>query len=158
MFRILRHATIAALFAVALSHATAARADDAAVRAAADRFYAALNVLFGGDAQPMLEVWSHADDITFMAPGGGFHVGWKQSRTDWEAVADQKLGGSVEPTEMRINAGSDIAITSNYEVGHNIVDGKPQTVTIRATNIFRLEDGQWKMIGHHTDLLPFLSN
>ena len=26
--------------------------------------------------------------------------------------------------------------------------------SIRATNIFRKEDGQWKMIGHHVDLLP----
>ena len=29
-------------------------------------------------------------------------------------------------------------------------------VSIRATNIFRKENGAWKMIGHHTDLLPFL--
>jgi len=28
-------------------------------------------------------------------------------------------------------------------------------VSIRATNVFRKEGGQWKMIGHHTDLLPF---
>jgi ketosteroid isomerase-like protein len=37
------------------------------------------------------------------------------------------------------------------------VNGQPQTVTIRATNIFRRENGQWKMIGHHTDLLTFLA-
>jgi ketosteroid isomerase-like protein len=42
------------------------------------------------------------------------------------------------------------------EVGDNVVDGKPQQVSIRATNTFRKENGQWKMIGHHTDLLPFL--
>jgi ketosteroid isomerase-like protein len=29
-------------------------------------------------------------------------------------------------------------------------------VSIRATNLFRKENGAWKMIGHHTDLLPFL--
>ena len=157
MTKVLRHATIAALCAVALLHATAARADEAAVRAAADRFYAALNVMFTGDAGPMLDVWSHADDVTYMGPGGGLHVGWSQIQPIWTATADMKLGGSVEPTEMRVNAGSDIAVTSNFEVGHNIVNGQPQTVTIRATNIFRLENGQWKMIGHHTDLLTFLA-
>jgi hypothetical protein len=30
------------------------------------------------------------------------------------------------------------------------------SVSIRATNLFRKEDGSWKMIGHQTDLLPFL--
>ena len=30
-------------------------------------------------------------------------------------------------------------------------------VSIRATNLFRKEHGTWKMIGHHTDLLPFLN-
>ena len=33
-------------------------------------------------------------------------------------------------------------------------EGEIQKVSIRATNIFRKEDGQWKMIGHHVDLLP----
>ncbi|MEQ8818297.1 MAG: nuclear transport factor 2 family protein [Thalassobaculum sp.] len=152
-----RSTAVLALTLVTLAHATAARADEAAVRAAADRFYAALNVMFTGDVQPMLEVWSHADDITYMGPGGGLHVGWVQVAPIWKATAEMKLGGSVEPTEMRVNAGADLAVTSNYEVGRNIVDGKTETVTIRATNIFRLENGQWKMIGHHTDLLSFLA-
>jgi hypothetical protein len=30
-------------------------------------------------------------------------------------------------------------------------------VSIRATNIFRKENGVWKMIGHHTDLLPYVA-
>jgi ketosteroid isomerase-like protein len=34
----------------------------------------------------------------------------------------------------------------------------PEKVSIRATNIYRKENGQWKMIGHHTDLLPYLAN
>ena len=42
-------------------------------------------------------------------------------------------------------------------VPHAVPDGKPQAVSIRATNLFRKEDGTWKMIGHHTDLLPFLA-
>lgn len=157
MDKVLRHATVAALCAVALLHASAVRADEAAVRAAADQFYAALNLMFAGDAGPMLEVWSHADDVTYMGPGGGLHVGWKQVLPIWKSTADMKLGGSVEPKEMRVNAGSDLAVTSNYEVGRNVVNGETQLVTIRATNTFRLENGKWKMIGHHTDLLPFLA-
>jgi ketosteroid isomerase-like protein len=41
---------------------------------------------------------------------------------------------------------------------HPDADGKEQKVMIRATNLFRKEGGDWKMIGHHTDLLPHLQN
>ena len=57
---------------------------------------------------------------------------------------------------MHISAGDKIGIAQNYERGTSYVDGKPETVNIRATNIFRLEEGKWKMISHHTDILPLL--
>lgn len=137
--------------------AVSAEKDEAAVRKAAGQFYKALNTLFKGDAGPMKEIWSHAEDVTYMGPVGGFQVGWSQVLASWEAQAALKLGGQVEATEMRITAGQDLAITHNYEKGENKgQDGKAQTVLIRATNIFRKEKGEWKMIGHHTDLLPHL--
>ena len=57
-----RSTAVLALTLVTLAHATAARADEAAVRAAADRFYAALNVMFTGDVQPRLLVMDHGSD------------------------------------------------------------------------------------------------
>jgi ketosteroid isomerase-like protein len=36
--------------------------------------------------------------------------------------------------------------------------GKPVEVSHRATNIFRREEGQWRLIHHHTDLSPQLDN
>jgi hypothetical protein len=30
-------------------------------------------------------------------------------------------------------------------------------VKLRATNSYRMENGVWKMVGHHTDPLPYLS-
>jgi len=136
----------------------AAQDDEKAVGEAAAQFYAALNTLFTGDAGPMKEVWSHEDDVTYMGPGGGFQIGWKQVLTNWEAQAAMKLGGQVKPDSMRITVGQDIAVISNYEIGENTnVEGKPQKVSIRATNLFRKENGKWKMIGHHTDLLPYLA-
>lgn len=124
---------------------------------AAAGFYAALNALFEGDVGPMTAVWSHADDVTYMGPDGGFQVGWRDVRADWERQAAMKLGGRVAPEGMRIAAGRDLAVTYNYEKGENInTGGKPGAVSIRATNLFRKEDGAWKMIGHHVDTLPFL--
>jgi|ERR1051326_3412855 ketosteroid isomerase-like protein len=136
----------------------AAQDDEKAVMNAAAQFYAALNKMFTGNLDQMKEVWSHADDVTYMGPAGGFKVGWDQVLRDWEAQAALKLGGKVEPAEMRITVGKDIAVTSNYEKGENTnAKGETQKLLIRATNIFRKEDGKWKMIGHHTDLLSYLA-
>ena len=128
------------------------------IAAAAAGFYAALNALFEGNLAPMVEVWSHADDVTYMGPDGSFQVGWTDVLADWEKQAAMKLGGRVEPDEMRITKSGDLAATHNYERGENInTGGAPGSVSIRATNLFRKENGSWKMIGHHADRLPYLS-
>lgn len=133
--------------------------DEEAVRNAAAKFYSALNIVFTGDVEPMKAVWSHADDITYMGPMGGLEVGWSAVLSVWEDQASLKLGGEVVATDMRIMVGRDLAITQNYEEGENAgPSGEVLPVSIRATNIFRLEGGEWKMIGHHTDLLPHLYN
>lgn len=135
----------------------ASEGEEQALSAAVDRFYSALNTLFSGDAGPMIEVWSHADDVTYMGPTGGLYVGWDAVLGDWQAQADLKLGGQVLPSDMVMVIGRDLAVTSNNELGINTnADGEVQRVSIRATNMFRKEDGHWKMIGHHTDLLPYL--
>lgn len=126
-----------------------------AVLAANGQFYAALNTLFTGELEPMNTIWSHANDVTYMGPVGGFKVGWDAVRKDWEAQAAMKLGGKLEASGMQVTAGRDLALVSNIENGENLnIKGEVQKVSIRATNMFRKEDGQWKMIGHHVDLLP----
>ncbi len=88
---------------------------------------------------------------------GSTRCDWKQVLDDWETQAALKPGGKVEPEDMRITVGRDLAIVSNYVIGQNVAaDGKIQKVTIRATNLFLNESGKWKMVGLHTDILPFL--
>ncbi len=125
---------------------------------AMNQFYASLNTMFTGDATPMTEVWSHADDVTYMGPAGGIQLGWEKVRAEWEEQAALKLGGHVEAIDVHMTVGDDLAIVQCYEKGTNRdADGRALEVSIRATNVFRKENSEWKMIGHHTDLLPFLT-
>jgi len=143
---------------MAANTALAAEKDDQGIRQAVAQFYTALNTMFTGELGPMKEVWSHANDVTYMGPGGGFQVGWDQVLATWEAQAAKKLGGRVEPADTRVTVGQDLAIVSDIENGENTnAAGKVEKVSIRATNLFRKEGGKWKMIGHHTDLLPYLA-
>lgn len=125
-----------------------------AVRQAADQFYDALNAMFTGDMAPMKQVWSHADDVTYMGPGGSLKVGWPKIWKDWEGQGKRKLGGEVKPEDVHFVVSDDLAVMYAREVGLNTnIDGKREKVDIRVTNVFRKEDGKWRVIGHHTDLL-----
>lgn len=125
-----------------------------AVRQAADQFYDALNAMFKDDLEPMKAVWSHADDVVYMGPGGSIKVGWKKVLKDWESQGARKLGGKVEPKDVHFTVGDELAVMYALESGENTnINGKREKVAIRVTNMFRKENGAWKMIGHHTDLL-----
>ena len=147
---------MAAMALTTVRPAQAADDDTEAVKAAVAQFHDALSVLFTGDAAPMKAVWSHADDVTYMGPVGGMQVGWSQVEPYWDQQAAKKLGGKVEPVDAHITASPTLAVVHYYEKGENVIDGKPQPVNIRATTTFRKEGDQWKVIGHHTDMLAYL--
>jgi ketosteroid isomerase-like protein len=120
---------------------------------ATERFYSALNAVLGGDAAAMLDVWSHADDVSYMSPFGELLAGWKPVRGSWEAQAAQRLGGSVAPEELRHYASPELGAVVGFERGSVEIDGVSTPVDIRATSLWRVEDDRWAMIGHHTDPL-----
>jgi len=127
------------------------------LKEAVEKFYKALNEIFTGSNSLMKEVWSHADDINYMGPMGEMFIGWQDILKVWDEQAALKLGGKIEPQNINYVFGTDLAATHNYEIGENTnVHGKTEKVSIRVTNLFRKEDGVWKMIGHHTDILPNL--
>jgi ketosteroid isomerase-like protein len=135
----------------------AAKSNEPAVAAATARFYAALNTMFTGNGQPMKDAWSHAKDVTYMGPDGVYLTGWDAIGPAWNAQAAARLGGHVTPQQLHIVAGADLAVANCIESGENIVNGKTETVKLRATNVFRKEAGGWKMIAHQTDLLGYMN-
>lgn len=131
--------------------------DRAAVYAAEKNFYGALNAIFVGNLNPMKEVWSHTEDDVYMGPDGGVQVGWRHVLQDWEKQASLNLGGRVTPHRIKMTIGKEVSVVCNEELGSNRNEhGKVKQVSLRATNIYRKEDGVWKMIGHHTDKMNFL--
>jgi ketosteroid isomerase-like protein len=120
---------------------------------ATERFYAALNAVLRGDVSPMIDLWSHADDVTYMSPFGELLTGWQPVLASWKAQADQHLGGEVRAEELHHLASPALGIVVGFERGHVLVDGERTPVNIRATSTYRVEDDRWAMVGHHTDPL-----
>ncbi len=122
------------------------------VREASDRFYAALVSMLNGDARPMADVWAHDPAVSTMHPLGGREVGWGAVRASWEGAAGAFEGGGVEVSDLLVSVLGDAAYTTGIEHVDGTVGGKSLHFDIRATNIFRREDGEWKIIHHHTDV------
>ena len=125
------------------------------VRQASDRFYAALNRGLTGDMSEMFDICSHADDVTTMHPLGGRQTGWPEVRESWEMAASAISGGSVDVSDLQITIlADDAAYTIGTENASATVGGTPVTFSARCTNVYRREDGAWKLVHHHVDLLP----
>jgi ketosteroid isomerase-like protein len=124
------------------------------VRATSDRFYAALNAMTGGDPASFDDVWSHDDSVTVLQPMGGRADGWEAVRESFAGVAGVASSGNVEIVDRTIVAGTDLAYETGTERGWAVLAGERVTLEHRVTNVYRLEDGQWRMIHHHTDVSP----
>ncbi|GJM16678.1 MAG: hypothetical protein DHS20C13_20050 [Thermodesulfobacteriota bacterium] len=129
----------------------------ATLKEAINKFYIAHNEIFVGNLAPMEEVWSHSDDVTYMSPIGGILVGYEAAIDSWRKQAELNLGGHVDPVEMSIVEGENIGVCYNYIRGTNhVLNGKEVHPNIRATTVYRKENGAWKVISHHTDLMHWL--
>ncbi|WP_412538168.1 nuclear transport factor 2 family protein [Longispora sp. K20-0274] len=121
------------------------------VQQASNQFYAALNSLVNGDAGPMAEVWSHADDVSTMHPLGGREEGWDGVLAAWTGASQAFSDGEVNVSDLTVHAFDGMAYTLGVEHVDAKVGGKEVHSEFRATNIYRREDGTWKMVHHHTD-------
>ncbi|MCX6189394.1 MAG: nuclear transport factor 2 family protein [Bacteroidetes bacterium] len=118
-----------------------------------NELYAGLNAMFIGNLEALNALWSHSDSITYMGPFGGCLKGWNEVDKEFTKVAAMKLGGKITCNDLHVFAGTDLGYTTCVEEGENIgPDGKPVSVSHRATNIFHLENGKWRLIHHHTDI------
>jgi ketosteroid isomerase-like protein len=124
------------------------------VRDASAQFYAALNRMLNGDAQPLSEIWSHGEAVTTMHPIGGRQVGWNEVREAWEQVAQGVSDGKVELKDQLIRVLGDVAYEVGVEYAECKLGGEKVSGQIRVTNIYQREAGAWKMTHHHTDLIP----
>ncbi len=124
------------------------------VRNASTKFYAALNSMTGGDAAPMSAAWSHGDDVTAMHPIGGEQQGWAAVHDSFAQVASLAASGHVELRDQIIHAGTDLAYELGYEHGTIKLAGESVDIHHRVTNIYRRENGEWKIVHHHTDISP----
>jgi ketosteroid isomerase-like protein len=120
-----------------------------------DELREALTAVANGDPEPMKALCSHTDDVSQCGLWGGVESGWAQVGERWEWVAFQFVPGQGEVTSETafLTVNGDMAygvfierwwgqLKSRSEVGE---------LKLRATLIFRREDGQWRAVPRHGD-------
>jgi ketosteroid isomerase-like protein len=129
-----------------------AAAQTGAVRDATLNFYVALNSAVKGDVAPMSKVWSHASDVLDMPSSGGRETGWNAILDGYRNLSRQGITCSIVPAQVTVTVEGTLALSSCIETGETRASGGyPVKHSERATNIFRLENGHWKLICHHAD-------
>jgi ketosteroid isomerase-like protein len=111
-----------------------------------------------GNPQPFKDICSHADDVTIMGGFGGYEKGWSaqvEKRYDW---ASARFGGR----EVERHDVENISLIVTPELAYSVDiertafrsgDLKEVPMTLRVTSIFRLENGEWKLVHRHADPL-----
>ncbi len=126
-----------------------------ALRAANSQLYLAINMVLAGNAEMMDNVWSQKPDVSDFGPSADRIVGWKSVEAQFKKEAAMKMGGTLVCEDLTVTVGADMGFTTCMEVGSNqVIDGQPVNLRFRATNVFRLEKGEWKLVHHHTDPAP----
>lgn len=122
------------------------------VREVSGKFYAGLNQMFEGDLSKIEDTWSHDASATAMHPVNGREIGWEEVRKAFALFAELASSGTVELCDQFIRVLGDVAYEMGIESGQVGLAGKTINFAQRVTNIYKREDGRWKMIHHHTDV------
>ncbi|MDX3000200.1 nuclear transport factor 2 family protein [Kribbella solani] len=121
------------------------------------RFEEANTAFVNGDPSLWMPLVSHSEQSSIFGGFGGQEIGWSQigPRYEWASEQFRELGAKVEFEYLVKHVGADTAYTVAIErctVQHR-TQPEPVPHLLRATMIFRLEAGTWKITHRHADPL-----
>jgi ketosteroid isomerase-like protein len=122
-----------------------------AVHQANQAFYRAFESL---DLARMDEVWSHEGAVTCVHPGWPLVEGWPAVRRTWEEIFANTTEIRFDVSDERIDVGGELAWVVCTERIATRRERPTEGATI-ATNVFRLEEGVWRLAHHHAT--PFVA-
>jgi ketosteroid isomerase-like protein len=107
-----------------------------------------------GDAGPRRAIWSRNDPVTVL--GARENASGQQELDDlFDHLADSFSDcTSYELELLEAEVRGDTAYTAGFEHTSASVNGVPRTYTLRATQIYRREGGEWKVAHRHGSAPP----
>jgi ketosteroid isomerase-like protein len=125
---------------------------DAFLEATMTRYRDAEKALHNGDAAPRKAIWSRHDPVTLL--GAALSAsGWEEIEPIFDRLQSSFSNcTSCEHEVIAAGASGDLAYIVAFEHTTASVSGStPVPYTLRATTVFRREDGEWKVVHRHAD-------
>lgn len=123
--------------------------------AAIARLHAAMAKVANGDISDIKALYAHTDDATSFYGWGGYEKGWEAVSKRWDWAGQQFKGGSVSYENVTTVVSSELAYTTEIETFEARMEGmeQPTRWANRVTHIFRLDDGEWRLVHRHANRL-----
>jgi ketosteroid isomerase-like protein len=117
------------------------------------RFVRAADEMHNGDSTAFGMLWSSRDPVTLLGAAGLVIKGWKNVADAQRSVASRFSNGTPVNFELiSADVNGDFAYTVGYESSSVSVAGGPvQPAHLRATQIYRRENGDWKLVHRHAE-------
>jgi ketosteroid isomerase-like protein len=113
--------------------------------------YDAEVAVHNGDPTPRRAVWSRADPVSVL--GAVMNAHGQQELDELFKTLGERFSDctSYELELMSCDVVGDMAYTEGFEHTSASVGGEPRTYTLRATQVYRREDGRWRVAHRHAD-------
>ena len=119
-----------------------------------EHYHRALGEFLKGNPEPNKMMYSHQEDVTLANPYGPPVRGWEQVAATMERAASLRRDGEMVGIETVAKyVTPELAYIVEIERAKAKIGGR-QDITlyvVRATIIFRPEDGVWKVVHRHAD-------
>jgi ketosteroid isomerase-like protein len=127
---------------------------DAFLEATMARYRDAETALHNADAAPRKAMWARAAPVTLLGAALSA-TGWDEIEPIFDRLQTRFSScTSCEHEVIAAGASGDLAYIVAFEHTTASVDGAPPLrYSLRATTVFRREDGEWKVVHRHADPL-----
>lgn len=115
--------------------------------------YEAEFALHNGDAAPRRALWSRNEPVSVL---GALRNAYGQHELDELFTALAKTFSDCTSYSFELQAYDvvdDMAYTAGLEHTSASINGKPGSYTLRATQVYRREGGEWKVAHRHGDMV-----
>jgi ketosteroid isomerase-like protein len=113
--------------------------------------YEAEVALHNGDAGPRRAIWSRSEPVSVLGAWRNAHGLQAVDELFTSLAASFSDCTSYWFELLAADVAGDMAYTAGLEHASASVDGQPRSYTLRATQVYRREGGEWKVAHRHGD-------
>jgi hypothetical protein len=106
-----------------------------------------------GDPEPLLTLWSTSEDVSLMAAVNGYQTGFGPVSDLLRWASKSQHFDAWSAHNLVTFAGSDLGLSVELEYYALSEQGQDKSMTLRATQVYRRESDEWKIIHRHGDKL-----